>query len=98
MKRSNYYLKTCSTPPKDELSMNAKLLIRAGFVNKLSAGVYSILPLGFKVLRKIEDIIREEMEKVGGQELFLPSMHPARNWEQTGRLTTYEDIYKLKEV
>ncbi len=97
MKRSNYYLKTVTTAPKDEQSVNAKLLVQAGFVNKLSAGVYSLLPLGFRVLRKIEDIIRDEMEKAGGQELFLPSMHPAKNWEKTGRLATYEDIYKLKE-
>ena len=97
MKRSNYYLKTVATAPKDEQSVNAKLLVQAGFVNKLSAGVYSLLPLGFKVLKKIENIIREEMEKAGGQELFLPSMHPAKNWETTGRLASYEDIYKLKE-
>ncbi len=97
MKRSNYYLQTVATAPKDEQSVNAKLLVQAGFVNKLSAGIYSLLPLGFKVLKKIENIIRDEMEKVGGQELFLPSMHPAKNWEKTGRLTSYEDIYKLKE-
>lgn len=97
MKRSQFYLKTYSEAPKDEVSVNAKLLVRGGFVEKLSAGVYSILPLGWRVLNKIENIIREEMVAAGGNELFMPSLHPKENWEKTGRWKTLEDLYKLKE-
>lgn len=97
MKRSQLYLKTLPQAPHDEVSVNAKLLVRGGFVDKLSAGVYTLLPLGLRVLSKIENIIREEMIGVGGQEIFMPALHPKENWEQTGRWKTYEDIYKLKE-
>jgi len=97
MKRSKFYLKTYSEAPKDEISTNAKLLVRAGFVDKVSAGVYILLPLGLKVLKKIENIIREEMINVEGVELFMPSFHPKENWEKTGRWKTMDDLYKLKE-
>ncbi|MFH1182975.1 MAG: aminoacyl--tRNA ligase-related protein [Candidatus Moraniibacteriota bacterium] len=97
MKRTQLYLKTLPQAPHDEVSVNAKLLVRGGFVDKLSAGVYTLLPLGLRVLKKIENIIREEMINVGGQEIFMPAMHPKENWEQTGRWKTYEDIYKLEE-
>ena len=97
MRRSNFYLKTLPQAPHDEMSVNAKLLVRGGFVDKLSAGVYTLLPLGLRVLEKIENIIREEMIVAGGQEILMPAMHPKENWEQTGRWKTYEDIYKLNE-
>lgn len=97
MKRSKYYLKTYSEAPKDEISTNAKLLVRAGFVDKVSAGVYILLPLGLRVLKKIENIIREEMVNAGGIEIFMPSLHPKENWEKTGRWKSLEDLYKLKE-
>jgi len=97
MKRSHFYLKTYPEAPKDEISVNAKLLSRGGFVDKLSAGIYTILPLGWLVLKKIENIIREEMIAVGGSELLMPSLHPKENWEKTGRWKSLEDLYKLKE-
>lgn len=97
MKRLNFFLKTHPEAPKDELSVNAKLLFRGGFVDKLSSGIYTILPLGLRVLKKIENIIREEMETVGGIELFMPSLHPKENWDKTGRWKTLDDLYKLKE-
>lgn len=97
MKRSQFYLKTYSEAPKDEVSVNAKLLVRGGFVDKVSAGVYTILPLGWRVLEKIENIIREEMILAGGNELFMPSMHPKENWQKTGRWKSMGDLYKLKE-
>lgn len=97
MKRSQFYLKTLPQAPSGETSANAKLLTQGGFVDKLSAGVYTLLPLGLKVINKIENIIREEMVIAGGQELVMPAMHPKENWEQTGRWKTFEDIYKLKE-
>jgi len=97
MRRTQLYLKTYPEAPRDEISINAKLLTRGGFIEKLSAGVYTVLPLGLRVLKKIENIIREEMVAAGGSELFMPSLHPKENWEKTGRWKTYEDLYKLKE-
>ncbi|MBI2625090.1 MAG: prolyl-tRNA synthetase [Candidatus Nealsonbacteria bacterium] len=95
MKQSQLLFKAQREAPKDEKSVNAKLLVRAAFVDKLMAGVYSYLPLGFLVLKKIENIIREEMVKVGGQELLLPALHPKENWAKTGRWQT-EEMFKLK--
>lgn len=85
MRQSQLISKTTRENPTDEVSVNAKLLTRAGFIDKLMAGVYSFLPLGLKVLKKIEQIIREEMNAVGGQEILLPALHPKENWETTGR-------------
>ena len=85
MRQSKLFTKTLREAPKDEESINAKLLIQAGFVQKLMAGVYSFLPLGLIVLNKIENIIRDEMNKAGGQELLMPALHPIENYEKTGR-------------
>ncbi|MBI5038035.1 MAG: prolyl-tRNA synthetase [Candidatus Kerfeldbacteria bacterium] len=85
MRQSILFPKTARTAPKDEVSRNAQLLEQAGYISKLFAGVYSYLPLGFRVLRKIEKIIREEMDLAGGQELFMPALHPLENYQQTGR-------------
>jgi prolyl-tRNA synthetase len=93
---SQLFSKTEKQEPKDEVSLNAILLIRAGFVDKLMAGVYSYLPLGFRVYKKIEQIIREEMNAIGGQELFLPTLQPKESWEKTGRWNSMDDLYKLK--
>ena len=82
MRQSKLFTKTLREAPKEETSPNAQLLIRAGFVDKLMAGVYSYLPLGFKVLKKIENIIREEMTAIGGQEVLLPALHPKELWEK----------------
>lgn len=95
MKMSELFTRTQKEAPKDEVSQNAALLIRAGFIDKLSAGVYSYLPLGFKVLKKIENIIREEMDALGAEEILLPSLHPKENWEKTGRWETMDDLYKV---
>lgn len=98
MKQSQLTTKTRKEAPKDEVSLNAQLLIRAGFVDKLTAGVYSFLPLGFRVLKKIENIIREEIVAVGGQEILMPTLHPKANWEQTGRWVTMDDLYKVEDT
>jgi prolyl-tRNA synthetase len=86
MKQSKFFTKTRKEKIKDETSLNADLLMRAGFVNKEMAGVYSFLPMGLKVLRKIENIIREEMiETMGAHEVLMPALHPLKNYEITGR-------------
>lgn len=98
MRQSTLFTKARKEPPADEISKNAKLLIRAGFVDKLQAGVYTYLPLGLRVLKNIEQIIREEMNKEGGQEILMPSLHPKENWQTTGRWDTMDDLYKVKDA
>jgi prolyl-tRNA synthetase len=85
MKQSQLFTKTQKDAPKDELSLNAKLLTRAGFINKEMAGVYAYLPLGLRVLEKIKGIIREEMNAIGGQEIIMTALQPKEVWEKTGR-------------
>jgi prolyl-tRNA synthetase len=98
MKQSQLFTKTQKNSPKDEVSINAQLLIRAGYIDKLMAGVYSMLPLGWRVMKKIENIIREEVEAIGGQEVFMPSLQPKENWDITGRWDLLdEDMYKTKD-
>src|SRR3989344_5927678 len=85
MKQSQLFTKTLKESPKDEMSINARYLARGGLIYKNSAGVYSYLPLGWRVLQKIAFIIREEMNTIGGQELFLPALVEKKYLEPTGR-------------
>ncbi len=85
MRQSHLFTKARREGPKDEVSKNAELLIRAGFVHKEMAGVYSYLPLGFRVLEKIKQIVREEMNAIGGQELVMTALQRKDLWERTGR-------------
>jgi len=85
MLQSKLFTKTRREDPKDEVAKNAKLLIRGGFINKEMAGVYSFLPLGLRVLNKINGIIREEMNSIGGQEVFLSALQNPEPWKKTGR-------------
>lgn len=85
MKQSILFTKTRKESPKDEVSKNAELLVRAGFVHKEMAGVYSYLPLGLRVLKKIENIIRKEMESVGAQEVLLTVLQDKSVWEASDR-------------
>lgn len=85
MKQSKLFTKTAKEAPRDEVSKNAQLLIRAGFIHKEMAGVYSYLPLGLRVLNKIVEIIRSEMNKVEGQELSLTALQSKAIWEKTDR-------------
>lgn len=85
MRRSQLFTKTSKTAPSDEVAKNAQLLIRAGFIHKEMAGVYSFLPLGLHVLNNIASIIREEMNAAGGQELLMPALQLKERYELTGR-------------
>ena len=85
MKQSQLFTKTRREAPKEEVSKNAQLLIRAGFVHKEMAGVYDLLPLGLRTFEKIVGIIREEMNGIGGQELSMTSLQRKELWEKTGR-------------
>ena len=85
MKLSMLFTKTQKTPPADEVSANAKLLIQAGYIHKEMAGVYAYLPLGLKVFENIKEIIREEMNALGAHELIMTSLQPKENWVHTNR-------------
>ena len=85
MKQSELFGKTTKEIPKDETSKNAQYLIRGGFVDKSMAGVYTYLPLGKRVLTKIENIIREEIDVIGGQEILMPALQKKEDWQTTGR-------------
>jgi prolyl-tRNA synthetase len=85
MRQSQLFTKTRREAPSDEVSKNAQLLIRAGFINKEMAGVYAYLPLGLRVIEKIKNIVREEMNGVGGQEIIMTSLQRKELWEVTDR-------------
>ncbi len=86
MRQSKLFTKTRKEVSSEEVSLNAQLLLRGGFINKEMAGVYSFLPLGLRVLKKIENIVRKEMcEALGAQEVLMPAIHPLENYKTTGR-------------
>lgn len=90
--------KTRKEAPKDEVSVNAKLLSRGGFIDKLMAGSYTLLHLGRRVEQKIEQIIREEMNAAGAEEILMPLLHPKEIWSETGRWDKADEVmYKLKK-
>jgi prolyl-tRNA synthetase len=98
MRQSQLFPRTRKEAPKEAESVNHKLLVRAGFIDQLMAGSWTILPLGWKVIEKIEGIIREEMNVIGGQEMLMPLLHPKLIWNETGRWDKAGDImYKLKD-
>jgi prolyl-tRNA synthetase len=95
---SKYLLPTLKEAPKDADLTSHKLLIRAGLIRPVVAGIYSYLPLGWKVLRKIEQIIREEMDAIGGQEVLMPLVQPASLWRESGRWYAYgPELVRFKD-
>lgn len=98
MKQSHLFTKTTKNINLDETSANAQLLVRGGFIDKQMAGVYTQLPLGRLVVSRIEQIIREAMDQVGGQEVSMPSLTSKEIWETSGRWQTMQDIlYTIKD-
>jgi len=98
MKQSALFTTTKREAPREETSVNARLLEQAGYVDKLMAGVYSYLPLGFRSLKKVEQIIREEMNAVGGQEMLMPALQPKELWDKTGRWEGLREVmYQFKD-
>jgi len=89
MRFSKLFGKTLRQAPSEAESVSHQLLLRAGMIAQEAAGIYSYLPLGWRVLRKIENIIREEMDKAGGQELMLPVLQPFELWQQSGRYVSF---------
>ena len=92
MRMSHLFSKTLRNAPAEADTPNHQLMLRAGLAQQLAAGVYSYLPIGWRVMRKIEQIIREEMDRAGGQEIMMPAIQPAELWEQSGRAETMADV------
>jgi len=96
MRQSKLFNKTLKKAPKDAKALSHILLTRAGFIDQVAAGLYAFLPLGFKVLNKIENIIREEMIRIDGQEILMSALAPKENWQKTGRWQSFNALFKLK--
>jgi prolyl-tRNA synthetase len=97
MRLSKSFIPTVKETPSDAVIPSHQLMIRAGMIRLLSAGVYSFLPFGQRVMRKVMDIVREEMDAIGGQEFHLPALSPIELWEQTGRVKAFGDnLFHLK--
>lgn len=92
MRLSKYFVPTLKEMPNDAVVASHILMLRSGMVRMLSAGIYSFLPLGYRVIRKISEIIREEMDAIGGQEFHLPALNPKEVWEETNRVEAFGDI------
>ena len=92
MRWSQAFIPTLRDDPADAEATSHRLLVRGGFIRQLMAGSYSLLPLGKRVAAKVEQIIRDEMDAIGGQEFLLPVVHPAEVWKKTGRWDDVEGI------
>lgn len=96
MRYSNLFGKTNKIAPHDADSTNARLLTQAGFINQLMAGVYTYLPLGLRVLKKIHNIVRDEMNKLGANEIYMPALHPKDVYDKTERWEKIDVLFKLE--
>jgi prolyl-tRNA synthetase len=98
MKWTNAFIPTLREAPADAEILSHKLLLRAGLIRKLAGGVYTFLPLGLRALRKVEQIVREEMDRAGALEMLMPALQPPEIWQQSGRYETAGNVlYKLKD-
>lgn len=98
MRYSRYFLPTLREVPADAEVVSHKLMLRAGMIRRVAAGIYDVLPLGLRVVRKVENIIREEMDRAGAHEVFLPSIQPAELWEETDRWNFYgKELLRIRD-
>src|SRR5690554_1969369 len=98
MRWSQAHIPTLREAPADAEAVSHRLLVRAGFIRQLAAGSYTMLPLGQRTRLKVERIIREEMDAIGGQEMLLPTLHPAEIWKKSDRYDLMGDnLFKLKD-
>ncbi len=98
MRTSNFLLSTLKETPADAEIISHQLMLRAGMIRKVAAGIYNWLPLGLRVLRKVEAVVREEMDAAGAQELLMPSVQPAELWQQSGRWEMYGgELLRMKD-
>ena len=98
MRFSKMFIPTLREVPADADAVSHRLMLRAGYVRQLAAGLYIFLPLGWRALDRIDAILKEEMESIGAQEISMPVLHPAEVWQQTGRWNTIGDeMFRLKD-
>ncbi|MDN5951951.1 MAG: proline--tRNA ligase, partial [Loigolactobacillus coryniformis] len=98
MKQSKVFIPTLKETPNDADSKSHQMMLRAGYIRQMSAGIYSYLPLAYKVLQKINRIIEEEMEKIDAVEMLMPEVIPAELWQESGRYDTYgPELFKLRD-
>jgi prolyl-tRNA synthetase len=98
MRRSSYFLPTLKENPSEAQIVSHRLMLRAGMIRQSSAGIYSWLPLGFRVLKKIEQIVREEQNRAGAQEVLMPTIQPAELWKESGRYEDYgKEMLRIKD-
>src|SRR5215207_748652 len=98
MRWSQYFIPTLREDPADAEVVSHRLLLRAGYIRQLGAGVYSFLPLGWRVAQRAAKVVREEMDRIGGQEFFLPAIHPAEVWKESGRWDVMgETMFRLRD-
>src|SRR3989304_8755910 len=92
MRQSQLFPKTKKDAPKEAVSVNHKLLVRAGLIDQLMAGSWTLLPLAWRVVSKINNIIREEINAIGAQEVLMPLLHPKSIWNETGRWDSAKQV------
>ena len=98
MKYSRAFIKTFKETPKEAENISSALLLRGGYIDQETSGIYSLLPLGWKVIQKISNIIREEMDSIGGMEIVMPAMQPKELWVSTGRWDKMDPpLFKFKD-
>ena len=98
MRMSTLFLRTLREDPADAEVPSHRLLVRAGYIRRVAPGIYTWLPLGLRILRRVEQIVREEMDAIGAQELLFPALLPREPYEASGRWTEYGDnIFRLKD-
>ena len=98
MRVSQFFLSTLKEAPAEAELASHKLMLRAGIIKKLGSGLYTWMPLGLRILRKVENIIREEMNSAGAAELSMPAVQPAELWQETGRWEVFgPQMLKIKD-
>ena len=98
MRATNLFIPTLKESPNDAEIVSHKLMLRAGMIRNLASGLYTWLPLGLRVLRKVEKIVREEMNRIDAQEVLMPAIQPAELWEETARWDQFgPSLLKIKD-
>jgi prolyl-tRNA synthetase len=98
MRLSQYPINTVKETPAEAEVVSHQLMLRAGMIRRVAAGIYSWLPLGLRVVRKVENIVREEMNRAGALELLMPAVQPAELWQESGRWSEYgPELLRLKD-
>src|ERR1035437_3918069 len=98
MRTSQFFISTLKEAPSDAEIVSHKLMLRAGLVKRLAGGIYTWMPVGLRILRKVENIVRQEMDRAGAIELSMPAVQPAELWQESGRWEKYgPELLRLKD-